>query len=457
MGFGRGPEYHSDGNNFDDWELGQAGFRADWDNGKADTFTLEGDLYKGQVGELKGIGYVSPPAQLNVRGTWDVSGGNLMLHWRHEFSDGSDLQVRTYYDRTYRLGVQLGESRNTFDADLIYHRRLGERNDFIGGVDVRLSPSDFIQVQPTVDFEPHHQNYDLYSTFLQDQISFVPNRVSLTLGSKFEHNIYTGWEVQPTARLLWTPTSQQTIWGAVTRAVRTPSRVDEDLQLTGAVPGPTPVFVTVLGSHDFVSEELLGYELGYRKLLTPKLYLDVSAFWNRYTGLESYGAASLAVVPSPPSIDVAVPYANGIDGRTAGFEIAPDWQPRSWLRLIASYSYLDFNLHDRPGYTDIGTVQTDEGSSPKNEATFEALANLPGGFEFDPTLRYFDDLPAIPVKAYTTMDVHIAKHIRQNVALSFVGQNLFQLFHYEFDGDPGPLIGIRRSYYGQITWDFKPH
>src|ERR1700676_3883462 len=165
MGFGRTPEFHSDRDNYDGWQLGQAGFRTDSRLTDRDTLTVQGDLYKGSVGQQVGIGYYSPPAQRTIDGTEDVSGGNLLGRWRRVLSDTSDLQVQAYYDRTYRLGPQVGETRNTFDIDLLHHFVLKKRNDIIWGFGARWSPSDIIQTVPTVNFTPHHQDNNIYSAF----------------------------------------------------------------------------------------------------------------------------------------------------------------------------------------------------------------------------------------------------------------------------------------------------
>jgi iron complex outermembrane receptor protein len=236
MGFGVGPEFHSDQAGFDPWQLGQAGLRADWKGQDRDTFTLQGDLYDGREGQLVNISSYSPPASINVMGTQRVSGGNLLGHWRRQLSEKSDLQVQAYYDRTYRIGPQLGESRNTFDVDFIHHMVLPWRQDFIWGLGIRLSPDNFIQTVATVDFLPHHQMDNIYSGFVQDEIGIVPNKLSLTIGTKLEDNNFSGFDAQPSARVLWTPRLHQTFWAAVTRAVRTPSRVDQDLQLTVYAP-----------------------------------------------------------------------------------------------------------------------------------------------------------------------------------------------------------------------------
>lgn len=449
MGFRWGPQYHSDGDNYDAWQLGHAGFRADAAISSRDALMLQGDVYKGSVGQQVGIGVLSPPQQLNVDGIEDVSGGNLLGRWRRDLGNGSDLQVQAYFDRTYRLGPQLGETRNTFDLDFIHHFFLNHRNEIIWGAGARWSPSSVIDVIPTAVFTPKNQSDNLYSTFVQDQIALVPAKLSLTLGSKFEHNIFTGWENEPSARLLWAVSAHQTVWGAVTRAVRTPSRIDEDLQLTGVASSSSPaIFVCICDNGQFQSETLLGYEAGYRKLITRNLYLDVAAFHNKYNDLEGLGNVSVSLLPSPPpfAILVAVPFANRIMGSTTGAEISPDWKVSKAVDLKATYSYVDLNLEDRVTRTKTSGALSDETSSPRNEGTLQALLTLPRGFEFDPTYRYVGALPGL-APSYTTADADLSWRFTRDLTFSVVGQNLFQPRHPEM----GPLQ-VQRGAYAQITW-----
>jgi iron complex outermembrane recepter protein len=449
MGFGVAPAFHPDGDNYDPWQLGQAGFRADSQLTDRDTLTVQGDLYKGNIGQQVAIGYYSPPAQRTVDGTQDASGGNVLARWHREFSRSSDIQVQGYYDRTYRLGPQLGESRNTFDVDFIHHLVLPYRNEIIWGAGARWSPSDLIQTVPTVNFAPHHESDNIYSTFVQDQIAILPDKLWLTVGSKFEHNIFTGWENEPSGRLLWMPTPHQTFWASVTRAVRTPSRIDEDLELTGFVSAPPPVYICICDNRKFVSETLLGYEAGYRKLVNSRFYLDIAAFHNRYNDLTSYGVPTISIVPSPPpySILVSLPFANGIMGSTDGGEVAPDWKATSWMELRAAYSYVTLDLEDKATHTKTSYVSSYEGASPHNQGTAEVILSLPKGFEFSPTYRYTGSLPVQLVNSYQTVDARLGWRFAKNFELSLVGQNLLQPRHPEF----GSVL-VERGGYAQIIW-----
>jgi iron complex outermembrane receptor protein len=244
------------------------------------------------------------------------------------------------------------------------------------------------------------------------------------------------------------------VWGAVTRAVRTPSRLEEDLEVTGLL-APNPLtFFRITGDRKFSSEYLIGYEAGYRTLLRPKLYLDIAAFYNNHSNLLSVepGTPFSETSPPPPHVVVPLLFRNGLLGNTSGFEVAPDWTPTHSWRLRGSYSYLHFDLKKAAGSLDATTVSSTQGSSPHHQVTIQSSLNLPKRLEFDQTLRYVSALPAQLVEAYATADVRFSWSATRSLELSVVGQNLFQPHHAEFGGDPGALVGIARSAYAKITW-----
>jgi len=454
-GFIRGPEFHPDGSNFDHWKTGQVGFRTDWNLNTRDAFTFEGDMYAGLDGERVAISFYTPPSRQVFNGPHDVGGGNILGRWQRQFSKDSDIQIQGYFDRTTRYSPQLDEIRNTFDVDLLYHVPLKGGQNVLVGIGGRWSPDRIVQKFATLDFQPHQETDSVYSGFLQDQITLVRDKVALTLGSKFEHNNYSGFEIQPNVRLLWTPTPQQTFWAAVTRAVRTPSRLEQDLQLTVLLQAANPtIYLRVVGNKNFASEQLLGTEFGYRTLLAKKLYVDLAVFQNAYDDLYGYGPGSIFLENSPPPAHVVLqlPLANALKGDTTGFEIAPDWKPVEWWELKGSYSFLHLYVHDEAGFTDTLNTVSDNGSSPHHQVVIQSLFNFPKRFEFDATYRYVSALPAQLVNAYGTVDVRVGWHPVPAWELSIVGQNLLQPHHAEFGSDVDTIVGIKRSAYAKIVW-----
>jgi iron complex outermembrane recepter protein len=451
-GFIRGAEAHPDNSNFDHWRAGQVGFRIDKDSGTSDSFTLQGDVYDGLYGERVAISLYTPPSADIFNGPHDASGANVLGRWRRQFSENSDLQIQGYFDRTSRVSPQLDETRDTFDIDVLYHVNAGGRNNLLMGIGGRWSPDNIVQKFATLDFAPHQETDSIYSNFLQDQIALVPDKLALTVGSKFEHNNYSGFEVQPNVRLLWTPTAHQSFWAAVTRAVRTPSRLDQDLQLTDLLEKNPLIYLRVLGSKGFKSEELLGSEFGYRTLLAKKLYVDLAVFENEYNHLYGYGPGTVLLENNPARVVLQLPLANALQGDTVGFEVAPDWKPVSWWELKGSYAFLHLHTYDRPGFTDKLNTVSDNGSSPHHQVVAQSLFNLPKKFEFDATFRYVSALPAQMVGAYSTADVRLGWQPSPNWEFSAVGQNLLQPDHAEFGSDVATIVGIKRSAYGKITW-----
>ncbi|MBV9573925.1 MAG: TonB-dependent receptor, partial [Acidobacteriales bacterium] len=252
--------------------------------------------------------------------------------------------------------------------------------------------------------------------------------------------------------LLWTPSAHQSVWAAVTQAIRTPSRIEEDIQLTQfAAPS---VYALLVGNRNLKPEALIGYEAGYRQLFTSNVYVDFSAFYNHYSHLIGYGPGTLLVEtsPPPPFLVFSIPLENAMKGNTYGFEVAPDWKPTPWWRLRAAYSYLDLSLQETITDSISPSNLLLEGSSPRNQITVQSFFNLPHGFEFDPTYRYVSALGKLQIPAYHTADVRFGWRFAHHFEISAAGENLFQPHHFEFPADAGPTVGIKRSAYAQMTW-----
>lgn len=464
--FNRSPEFHFDGTHFDGWQAGQAGFRMDWAKNEHSTFTLQGDIYDEAAGESVQATSYTPPFSFIANGDARLSGGNIMGRWEKKTDDGKDYQLQAYYDRTNRHEPNFGDIRDTFDVDFLERIPLPGRQRVLLGAGARFSRGDELEVVTGLTFDPAQRTDQLLTAFLQDEIELVPHRLAFIAGTKFLHTNYSGLELEPSFRMLWTPTDKQTVWTAFTRAVRTPADVERDFFLSGFVgtgPGGIPFFARFNANPNFKPEILKSYEAGYRNLVKRNIYLDVTAFFNQYNNLfseeitgppflESTPPPLADNIPAPPHLLLPAQFGNGLIGTTSGVEIAPEWRPTSFWRLRGSYSFLEMHIKKPAGSLDIGTGPAIQGSSPQHQVFLQSGFDLSKSLTLDILYRFVSRLPAQNVEAYSTADATFGWRVSQHIRLSVVGQNLVQPHQVEFLGDPSGLVGIKRSVYGKIAW-----
>ena len=421
--FERDSSTRADGSSPEDaWRAGQGGFRLDRQGSNNSLTTLQGDIYRGTIDQA---GHADTA----------VNGGNLLGRWSRSFSNGSDIKAQFYYDRTRRrVPGTYGEILNTFDFDVQYHFTAGGRHDVLWGFGHRFS-HDQIENSELLAFLPPKLNTNLVTGFLQDEIA-LGERLHLTFGSKFEHNDFSGFEIQPGIRVSWTPVERQAVWAAISRAVRTPSRIDRDFFVPAAPP------YLLAGGPDFVSEELIAYELGYRMQPHSKFSLSLAGFYNDYDKLRS-------LEPGPP-----ITLANGLKGNTYGGDLVASYRPVRWWRYEAGYNFLKKNIRLAPGSRDLNRGQS-ERNDPEHQFFGRSYIDLPGRIELDAFLRYVDRLPSsnAPVPGYASLDVHLGWLPNRILELSIVGQNLLDKRHPEF-GSPVNRKEIQRGVYGRLTCRF---
>lgn len=416
----------------DDWHIGQGGFRMDWDASEDKAFTVQGDFYEGRI------------SQASVDEI-DVSGANVIGRWSHTFSEDSDLTLQFYYDRTHRnIPGAFAEDLDTYDVDFQHRFPVGERHDIVWGLGYRLIADD-IGNTPVLAFLPSQVSRQWFSGFVQDEIALWKDRAHLTLGTKIEHNDYTGFEFQPSGRLAWKLSEQQTLWSAISRAVRTPSRIDREL-----FSPDSPPFL-LAGGPDFDSEKLLAYELGYRVQPLSRLALSVAAYYNNYDDLRSLEKVS-PLTPFPVLI------ANGLEGESYGVELTADYRVTDWWRLRAGYTELRIDIRPKPGSNDI-SAGSNESHDPERFFSLRSSLDLPGHWELDGAFRYVSRIENQQVPAYGELDVRLGWRPSPDLEFSIVGQNLLHDNHAEF----GALANTRgeitrreieRGVFGKIVWRF---
>ena len=463
--FDWGPSnYISGGTANDGWNAMRGGFRADWTPSGANSLTIQGDIYRSKYNETLTIPSLSSPFSSTLPNSGIYSGGNILGRWNHN-SEGGSMSLQMYYDNTTTVDNSLFvDHQNIFDVDFQDGFHVGESQQFVWGLGYR-SIRDRNDSSFTVSLQPNQVSLNQFSAFLQDEISLVDNRLRLTLGSKFEHNDFTGFEFEPNARLLWTLSPNQSVWTAVSRAVRTPALTEEGLRLNSQVvppgtlanPFPLPAVVAVFGSHQFNSEDLLAYELGYRVQATSNLSLDIATFYNNYSNLRTAepGAPFLEGSPAPTDIVVPLIARNKMSGGTYGVELFADWKVIPKWRLTGSYSYLQMDIHKNLDSLD-PTPDNPNGSSPRHQWYLRSSIDLPKHFDQDTTLRFVDNLPSLGLPSYYSLDAHLGWKPVRNIEFSIGGQNLLDNRHLEFLPDfvnTSPTV-VKRSIFGSITVTF---
>jgi iron complex outermembrane receptor protein len=445
----------------DEWWLGRVQGRADWMLGERDTVTFTSEFFEGEVDQQRSRAVVAAPLAPEDNERGHRLGGSALGRWKHELEGGSELTSHLWYEYTDLEFTTLREQRHTVDLDVQHHSRPFDRHEVVWGGAYRFS-YDEIGERGLTTLDPSSRGIHLATGFLQDQITLVRERADLTLGSKFEYNEFTGFEVQPSARLSVTPNDWNTLWGAVSRAVRTPTRLEDDADLGVAVlpPGPPPVqdptrptLFVLRGNERFDSEKVTAYEGGYRVRPHENVNLDVAAFYNDYEDLLTAEVGSLMTVPAmggdPEYVVFPLVIDNELGGHSYGVEVAAWWQVLPRWRLHASYSYIDIHLEPTSGGSDLASEALED-SSARNLVHGRSTLDLPYGVQLDAILRYVDRISALDVDSYIEMDVRLAWAFAEGWEAAVVGQNLLHDHHQEAAGPDR----VQRGVYGQLRWRF---
>lgn len=415
----------------DDWRMGRVGFRMDSEPGKHDKLTLQTEVYSGEEGE-RAISQINTPPFGNFASKTDVFGTHVLFRWERDLGDDSDLSFQTYYDRTERNHFYLKDKRDIVDFDFQHRFQTFGRQELIWGLGFRYI-GDNTTAGTVWNLVPQERSDRIYSAFVQDEISLIDEQLILTLGSKIEHNSYSGFQYQPSARLLWSPYEKHSVWGSASRAVRIPSRAEQDVVIQRGIISPT-LALNILGSREMDAEELIAYEIGYR-FLDPQYTFDISLYYNDYDNLRSLERAS--IIPGTPNI---LPFIidNELQGEVYGLEIASSWQINESLRLYGGYSFTQMQLHPTSVSTD-KIEEADENDTPHHQFTIRSLWQASENWQLDTTLRYVDNVGEVEasskesVDSYLTIDLRVAWQAHESVELSLVGQNLLGK-HREFRG-----------------------
>ncbi len=438
----------------DGYHLLHGGFRADASLSANDPLTVQGDLYAGREGAAIVHSSFDPPENEIKNSQSNLSGGNILGRWSHIFSSASETTLQFFFDQYARGGPESRESRNTFDIDFQHHFAWGARNDLIWGAGYRHTSDRTVG---TIDqaFIPANVAGELFTFFVQDQIAVKPDRVFLTIGTKVENSYFTGFDIEPSMRVAWTPSSRRTFWAAISRATRTPTRRDTDLSaVLAALPGPAEVLLT--GNPNQKSEHVESFEVGYRAQPSERVSLDATIFYNLYDGLESVEPLPDDVQQNPPLLIHPLTFANKLSGTTEGIELSVNWKVTDRWTLSPGYTFLQMHLRTDSTSEDLGTPDDTEGTSPHHQAQLRSHVGLFRGLAWDLSAWYVDRLPAPQIAAYTRLDSQLSWHLAERVELRLVGQNLLRDHHVEFNDSLQSVNSsqVKRTAHAELSWRF---
>jgi iron complex outermembrane receptor protein len=439
----------------DGWLGGHAGFRFDWDLAQRDTLTVQGDFLKTDGGQtITSLFSNALPLAETFNDPIRATAANVLARWNHTLANGSQMSLQLYEDYSRHLEQGFLDAEDMVDLDFQHHIAWGARNDVVWGLGARLIASDY-GVGYALTILPNHRFDSLFSAFFQDELKLTSS-LSFTIGSKLEHNDFTGTPFEPSAQLLWTLTRKQTFWVSAARAIREPSTGDDGLQynVTSVPLGPSFTVIRLLGNPLMKAEQLRDFEAGYRAQGSKRVSLDVTAFGSLYRNLET----AVAQAPYFATTQQGLPYtilpellSNGPPAHTYGAEFSGNWNVTDHWRISPGYSYL---LMSVDGASSSLSIQP--GASPNHQFQVRSQLDLPHHLEWDDTLGYVGKLADGNVPAYARLDSRLGWRVSEFVELSIVGQNLLAPRHEEFSNTVYPTLHtlVERSVFGKVTWRF---
>nr|CRH05993.1 putative TonB-dependent receptor [Candidatus Magnetococcus massalia] len=445
----------------DAWHSGKVGFRADISPTHNQTLQLQAELSSGAIDGVSSLNsFNANPTEYSD--TDKIYGSHLLAKWTQRTEEGSQFALLGYVDHAERISPYLHDQRTTFNVEFNHLAPLGKRHELNWGGGVRYI-ADEIRTHSnySLQFSDPASDHIVTHLFVQDEMSFPDKNVSVTLGTKLEHNPYTGLEIQPSLRATWKPTKTHTVWGAVSRAVHTPSRFERDGKIEVMSVAGTMPFVMKLSANDQVdSETVNALEIGHRSVLSPTLSMDSTIFFNVYDNLLGYSSSgtSVSMINFTPTLYLPASFVSMGTGESFGFETALKWQPTDDLEFQFAYSYLNLQIHTPIHFENDGSDynQNAETQSPRNQVSIRGSYAINEAWHWDAWIRYTDALYSLGIPAYTNLDMQLKWQPKEHITLSLIGHNLLEPAHAEGKSEffSLPASEIERSVLLNLSWTF---
>lgn len=441
----QGPDGDIPNNN---WKGGLAGVRFDYAPSANDSIVMLAEYSEGRFKERfvdVSLDPTNPGINIQIQHN-KFRSMHTLARWKHEVSDNFDFTVQGYYNNLMRTEFGATIDRHLYDTSVEGRWLINKTHEVNFGVSGRISKDE---IGSTFSLSmPKPSNTDRWLTgYIQDDISIIPDRLRLTIGSKFEENNFTGTEIQPSARLFYRANPEFAAWASVSRAVRTPLLIQREMvanvTLIRNLPGfstPVPVNASFYGSPNAKAEEVISYEIGFRGGLGKGWSYDVAAFYSDYSKLVSANLVSQTPIivppyPYPVGVQIDNMVGNSGSGKSKGIEALVSGTVTDWWDITASYSYLDLDVKTKANsYLLAGT-----GTSPNHQLRFNSSMNFSDNISLDTMLHYVGATQNKERNAYTDLDIRAIYRVNSQVELSAVGSNLLKKRRLEYYQDSLPL------------------
>lgn len=449
----------------DNKQMGQLGFRGDWKISPNDHLTMQGDYYNLDAElDIKSRFISIEEGSAPFRGGNIYEGANFLTRWNRTLDDSSSFMLQAYYDRWERRStLPFKNIIDQADIESQYDFLIGKRQKFSLGANYRFSKYD---LDETELFKTRNTTTNLFGFFINDEITLIPKTWNLILGSKFEHNDFTGFEIQPNIRTIWMPHPNHSFWAAISRAVRIPS-ITEDRQIANRTLVPlgdsSDLLIREINNGILDAEELIAYEAGYKFQYSSKISFDITSFFFDYDKLIELTIGSIF---SESDLLVGTTLNdNALEGEVYGVEFSVEWQPLKNWRLSGNYSFTEYDIHAiNSSITIAQTTETegdfepdgdlDANGEPQHLFKFSSYLNLPYNLELDSIFYLISENSARNIRAYNRFDLRLGWRPSEKYEISLVGQNLLDSSHYELNELLEFESETERSGYIKATYRF---
>jgi iron complex outermembrane receptor protein len=438
---------------YDRENSGEGGARIDWNLSRRDTLTADGQIYRGSGRDEVNPAFPLPSALASGQ-KFSFYGGFLRGRWERQL-DNSDLALEISYTREARTEWVANGTLDTLDVDFQHHLFFGRRNDFNWGGGIRFRDDNIKGL-----IQPAHVQENLFSVFAQDEFSLLPNRLSVTAGIKvqdFANALKNDPEIQPQVRLLWTPDAKSSFWAALSRAVRTPSEIEQRMQLSFALPEQNgiPVSGLLSGNPSLPGEVLIAWEAGYRRQIAKRFTIDLAGFYNQFSRLIETVSGTPYLVFSPAPVVIAPQTYASIGGAdTRGVELSATWSPRRTWRLQLAYAW-ENAAFQAPLAVAVTAPPGSVWDTPAHTGSIRSSWDVTRRWSVDCSLYAASEIVQQSVPAYARVDVRVARKFGEGGEFSAGVQNLFNETHLEFRSEDYLAASyLRRNVFAKVVWHF---